>query len=135
MLMVRARKGPSAIHGVGLIAAEFIAAGTTVWSFRPGFDSAFPEGVLATLSEEARRQVLHYAFYDVPARRWVLSADDDRFTNHSDDANTAEVGGGYDSVATRDVCPGEELTWNYGKDWRGGGRYDPAAVTARGRSG
>ena len=135
MLMVRARQGPSAIHGVGLIVAEFIAAGTTVWSFRHGFDSTFTDGVLSTLSEEARRQVLHYAFYDVPAHCWVLSADDDRFTNHSDEANTAEIDGGYNSVATRDIHPGEELTWNYGKDWRGGGRYDPAVVAARGKSG
>lgn len=132
MLMVHARKGPSSIHGVGLIASEFIAAGTTVWAFHPGFDSKISERVLSALSEEARSQVLHYAFYDAPARRWVLSADDDRFTNHSDDANTAEIDGGYDSVATRDIRPGEELTWNYGIDWRGGGRYEPAAVVTCG---
>jgi len=38
MLVVRAKVGPSRIHGLGLIAQEFIPVGTTVWELRVGFD-------------------------------------------------------------------------------------------------
>jgi len=124
--LVRAQKGPSEIHGLGLIAQQFIPVGTTVWMFQPGFDLMIPDRLMLNLSETAREQVAHYAFYDVPARCWVLSSDDDRLTNHSGSPNTSEGPDGYSSVATRDIRPGEEITWNYGKDWRGGGRFDPA---------
>ena len=49
----------------------------------------------------------------------VLSSDDDRFTNHSNDPNTLEEGG-YESYAIRDIQAGEEITWNY----RGWGECD-----------
>lgn len=38
MLHVRARAGASKVHGVGLIAQEFIATGSRIWEFVPGFD-------------------------------------------------------------------------------------------------
>jgi SET domain-containing protein len=38
MLLVRTRLAPSAIHGLGVFAAEPIARGAEVWRFTPGFD-------------------------------------------------------------------------------------------------
>ena len=38
MLLVHARVGVSAIHGLGLIANEFIPMGSKIWEFMPGFD-------------------------------------------------------------------------------------------------
>jgi SET domain-containing protein len=43
----------------------------------------------------------------------VLSADDDRFTNHSGTPNTKYCG--EYSIAVRDILPDEEITANYGE--------------------
>ncbi len=112
MLLVNARVGISNIHGLGLIAQEFIPKGTRIWQFQPGFDLMIGEAELSELSLTAQQQVRHYAFFDPVRRSYVLSGDDDRFTNHSDNSNTLEQGG-YDSYAIRDIQPGEEITWNY----------------------
>jgi SET domain-containing protein len=93
MLLVNARAGISAIHGVGLIAQEFIPKGTCIWQFQPGFDLVIDENDFLKLSAPAQQQVRHYAFFDEARRVFVLSSDDDRFTNHSDNPNTLEDGG------------------------------------------
>lgn len=111
MLLVSARKGPSSIHGIGLIAAEQISAGTEVWRFMPGFDVVVPETRLPTLSPNARQQLIYYAYFHTRTRTYVLSGDDDRFTNHSAEPNTEAAG--YYTVARRDIAAGEEITVNY----------------------
>lgn len=116
MLLVRARAGVSAIHGIGLIAQEFIARGSRVWELRPGFDLVLSGMQVRELSAAAREQVFWYAYYDPARHVYVLSADDDRFTNHADDPNTAN--NGEVTFATRDIQPGEEITWDY-RPWGG----------------
>jgi SET domain-containing protein len=116
MLLVNARAGVSAIHGIGLIAREFIPRGSVVWELRSGFDLVLAEQQVQELSDAAREQVLWYAYYDPAKRVYVLSADDDRFTNHADDPNTANDGNV--TFATRDIRPGEEITWDY-RPWSG----------------
>lgn len=118
MLLVNARRGPSPIHGDGLIAQEFIPAGTRIWELKPGFDVVLTEAQLADLSPAAREQVLHYCYFDPRNRTYVVSTDDDRFTNHSDDPNTTEDTDGTSSVAIRDILPGDEIIWNY-RNWGG----------------
>lgn len=111
MLLVRATAGVSAIHGIGLIAREFIPRGTRVWEFRSGFDVVLTAAEVEALSAVARDQVLWYAFYDRTREAYVLSGDDDRFTNHSDAPNTADDGAF--TVASRDILPGDEITADY----------------------
>jgi uncharacterized protein len=111
MLLVRAKAGPSHIHGLGLIAREFITAGTVVWRFMPRFDVLIRERDMPRLSETARNQVEHYAYFHTDTRTFVLSSDDDRFTNHSDDPNTRPMGDS--AVAVRVIRPGEEITSDY----------------------
>ncbi len=111
MLLVNARVGTSAIHGLGLFAHQFIPAGAVVWRFTPGFDVEIPESSLQSLSPAAREQVLHYACYEEEQRKFVLSSDDDRFSNHSDVPNTAPEED--TMVAVRDIQNGEEITCNY----------------------
>ena len=82
-----------------------------MWKLVPGFDVIISEEELLKLSPPARNQVSHYAFFHLGLRKYVLSADDDRFTNHSDNANI-EFFGEY-SVAIRDIQEGEEITDNY----------------------
>lgn len=111
MLLVSASRGPSLIHGHGLIAREFIPAGTVIWQFMPGFDVAIHESMLAQLSPEAHRQLVYYAYFNLEARTFVLSSDDDRFTNHSESPNTAVVDD--NTVALIDIREGEEITIDY----------------------
>ncbi len=120
MLLVRARAGISKIHGIGLIAQEFISRGTRVWGFEPGFDLVFTTEKLLSLSTATQDQVLWYAYYDPSKQLYVLSSDDDRFTNHSSDPNTQdEEHWTYAaSYAIRDIQPGEEITWDY-RPWGG----------------
>ena len=117
MLLVNAKAGPSRIHGFGLIAQEFIPKGTTVWEFMPGFDVAIPEADLDGLSPASREQAMYWSYFHVASRTLVMSSDDDRFTNHSDNPNCIETRSPDDEegidVAVRDIYEGEELTFNY----------------------
>ncbi len=123
MLLVNASKGASTIHGVGLVAREPIPAGTRIWTFQPGFDIALTPPQLLALSPIARVHTLHYSAYNSFRRLYVLSSDDDRFTNHSEKPNTVAPGDEDPSscrytVALWDIQPGEELTWDYRSPWR-----------------
>src|SRR5262245_46463286 len=111
MLLVNAKAGPSRIHGNGLIAQQFIAKSTRVPEVMPGFDVLIPAADLEHLSPAAREQAIYWSYFHVASRKFVMSSDDDRFTNHSDDPNTRVVGDC--TVAVRDIEPGEEITNDY----------------------
>ncbi|MBY0112938.1 MAG: SET domain-containing protein [Phycisphaerales bacterium] len=115
MLMVRARVAPSDLHGLGLFAAEFVPRGTVVWTFVAGFDRTFTRDQLLELPTHVREQVLFYCDGDFDPATGVhtLSGDDARFTNHSDQPNTANAPDGISTVAIRDIQAGEEITWDY----------------------
>lgn len=116
MLRVHARVGVSTIHGLGLFAKEFIPSGTIIWEFGPGFDLEIPDSAVELLSPPAQQQLRHYAEYFAEQRLFVLSGDDDRFTNHSDTPNTRQENTGttYPIVfAARDISAGEEITCDY----------------------
>lgn len=113
MLLVKARVGISAIHGLGLFAHEFIPAGTVIWKYTPGFDVEISESAMESLSLSAKEQVLHYACYEQAQAKFVLSSDDDRFSNHSDAPNTSPD---HDRmIAIKDIQSGEEITCDYRK--------------------
>jgi len=111
MLHIEANAGVSSIHGIGLFAAQFIPAGTVIWRFQAGFDVELSDEDLALLTPAAQKQVSRYAYSYPRSRRYFLSSDDDRFTNHSDTPNTHFVDGC--TIAARDIEPGEELTTDY----------------------
>lgn len=136
MLLVHARVGPSKIHGLGLIASEFIPAGTAVWELCPGFDLELTEQQLSRLSPAAREQVLYYCDGDYnPARGvYTLSMDDARFTNHSDAPNTVTAEGGRTTVATCDIHPGDEITWDY-RSWLTGTAANSQVAWVKDRKG
>lgn len=128
MLLVNARAGVSVIHGIGLIAREFIPVGTKMWVFQPAFDLALTVEELDELSPAAREQVLHYAWLDDEWGRILLSGDDDRFTNHSETPNTRWEGRSRSTVAVRNILPDEEITFYYrelgGSDHLGWASYE-----------
>ena len=111
MLLVNAQCGPSLIHGLGLIAQEPIAAGTRTWEFRPGFDITVSEAASLTLSVPARRQLRFHAYFDLVKRVFVLSGDDDRYTNHSPEPNIRMLGDYTEAI--RDIAEGAEITCDY----------------------
>lgn len=117
MLLVRVTVGPSAIHGLGVFAAEPIAAGTVVWRFTPGFDLEVEPAVVESQPPVPRERLLHYGFVDERLGRYVLCCDDARFLNHAPNPTLVQdlssERHGVDRAA-RDIAVGEELTVDYG---------------------
>ncbi|MBI2055521.1 MAG: SET domain-containing protein [Candidatus Sungbacteria bacterium] len=113
MLLVKTKIGPSKIHGIGLFADQFIPQGMPVWEFTEGFDMEYTAEDLERLSEPARAQFLHYCYIDPDTRRYVLCADDARFSNHSETPTTINPDPADPDIASRDIQPGEELTYDY----------------------
>jgi hypothetical protein len=111
MMLVKCWVGPSAIHGLGLIAKEFIPNGTVVWKLVPGFDVVLSEAEFQELPQAAKDQILYYGWFDNRLKKHILSVDDDRFTNHSDTPNI-HLSGNF-AVALCDIHPGAEITCNY----------------------
>jgi SET domain-containing protein len=111
MLKVKTYIDKSPIHGIGLFADEDIPKGTLVWEFSDGYDISLSRfGDLITKIQ--RDFLVKYSFFDKQLHFWILSADDDRFTNHSEDPNTIPLDNGK-MVAARDIKSGEEITANY----------------------
>ncbi len=119
MLLVNAKKGSSKIHELGLISCQFIPKGTRIWQLQPEFDVIMTPEKLETLSPSARAQMLYYCYYDPQKRLYILSSDDDRFTNHSETPNSALDHDGTSTVAIVDIAEGDEITWDYrnGANW------------------
>ena len=116
LLLVKTKLGRSEIHGVGLFADQFIAAGTPTWVFAEGFDVKLTPDAIAQLPEHARHQCNGYCFRCTESGDYILCSDDARFFNHADLPNTHTIrqpDGRYLDVATRDIHPGEELTCDY----------------------
>lgn len=116
MVLVKTKLGKSGIHGIGLFADQFIPAGTPTFRYTPWFDITYSEEDLSRMSDEARRQILWYAYIDKPTNKYILLADDYRFINHSKDAKKINIESSpNEDVALRDIQPGEELLCDYNK--------------------
>lgn len=117
MMLIRTRVGPSAIHGLGLFAAESVAKGTPVWRFERGFDQEFSSEEAAALPAHTREHLRGYGFVSREDGRIVKSGDHACFMNHAAPPNTGAARGAtgpVTTVALRDIAAGEELTCDYG---------------------
>lgn len=113
-MLVKTKIGPSQIAGIGLFADQFISKGTPVWKFEPGFDLQINEEQFAELSEQAKKNVLNYCYFNDKTKMYVVCSDDVRFFNHSETPNCSSgPDDNHIDVALRDIKPGEELTQNY----------------------
>ncbi|HEY9678338.1 MAG TPA: SET domain-containing protein-lysine N-methyltransferase [Drouetiella sp.] len=116
MLLIKTTLSPSPIHGSGLYAAEPIAKGTDMWRFQEGFDIERTSEEVEALPEVAKEWMKRYGYLDHHLNTYILSFDDARFINHSEDPNMrpdykrhrCAVG-----VAARDIAKGEEITIDY----------------------
>lgn len=117
MLLIRTVVRPSPIHGLGLFADQFVAAGEPIWRLDPRLDRIIPETELEALPPQVVEFLDVYAEYFPELGVLVLSGDNDRYTNHSDLPNTLVVlpnGPEAEVRAARDILPGEEITCDYG---------------------
>jgi SET domain-containing protein len=115
MLLVKTYLDRSAIHGIGLFAAERIAKGTVVWRLSPEIDFLVAAETIAALHPASREQIEKYTYLDRVLGEYVLCGDDARFFNHSDTPNCLDYPDerGGTTVAARDIERGEELTCDY----------------------
>ena len=117
MLLVKTKIGPSQINGTGLFADEFIPKDRLIWRFKKGFDIRVDKKYPETLEEPAKSFFMKYAYQNPKTLNYVLCADDARFFNHSDSANTRCVEDPEDedtaNIASRDIQKGEELFVDY----------------------
>jgi SET domain-containing protein len=109
MLQVKTYLDKSSIDGIGLFADEDIPKGTITWKYIPDVDIELFEKEQVEVEYEFVRK---YSFFDVQLNKWILSGDNDRFTNHSDTPNTAPLPDGR-MVAICDIKRGEEITSDY----------------------
>lgn len=111
MLCVRTSLHPSGIHGLGLFAAEPIAAGTVIWRETPWSVTTYAPEDVAHLPPVFQQFVHTYAY--LWQGRYVLGFDDSRFMNHSEASNTRNGEDLTTTVAVRDIAFGDELTCDY----------------------
>ncbi len=113
MMLVRTYIANSAIHGLGVFAAESIMKNSEVWRFdidlsvviEPQTWDAFPLHIQDWLN--------HYTFcHPSEPENMVLEADNGRFMNHSYTPNL-DFSSKLSSIALRDISIDEELTYNY----------------------
>ena len=111
MLRVKTYLDKSSIHGIGVFSAQDIKGGDLIWRFVPEIDRIIESSIQ---DEQDKDFIDTYAYYDKQLNTWILSADNDRFTNHSESPNTFAVDNG-DVFACKDISIGEEITINYYK--------------------
>ena len=116
MLRVKTYLDKSSVHGIGVFSAQDIKGGDLVWKFVPEVDRIveYSFETFRDYNEQDKEFIDTYAYYDKQLNKWILSADNDRFTNHSDTPNTFAVDNG-EVFACRDISIGEEITIDYYK--------------------
>ena len=116
MLRVKTYLDRSSIQGIGVFANEDIPCGTVVWEFNPAIDRQITSYEQLTLHmyghELDKAYMKKYAYLDKQTDRLILSGDNDRFTNHSNNPNTRPNDAG-NMIAVRDIKINEEITANY----------------------
>ena len=109
MLQVKTYLDKSPIHGIGVFADEDIVSGQCTWKLNPNIDKIITTDKFTELEEAFIKK---YAYFDKQLNKWILSADNDRFTNHSETPNTRPINNG-ELIAINDIKKGEEITVNY----------------------
>jgi hypothetical protein len=120
MLLVKTSVRLSAIHGLGLFAAEPIAKGQAVWVFDSAVDGTVFDRDYSKFAESRKATVSHFGLKNSRGD-WVIRGDGALFINHSDDANLKEYADDEEFPnskepvmrATRNISIGDELTLSY----------------------
>jgi len=115
MLTVNTYLAPSPVHGIGLFAAEFIPAGSTVWKFNRYIDKIFKREVFLAICSRLDTCSLRHLLNSSYSRggRFFYLTDNARFINHSQEYDNVCFMDDYTEVALRDIQAHEELLENY----------------------
>jgi len=116
MLLIKTKIGLSKIHGIGLFVDQFVPKGKIIWKFEPGLDLAITKKQLNYLPKLAQKFIKHYGYLSSETNRYILSFDNDRFTNHFKNANTCMgkiINSERIAIAARNIKKGEEIIDNY----------------------
>lgn len=111
MFHVRVELRQSAWHGIGLFAGEDISKGEKIYTENLSLDLLLSESEFSMLSDDEKKTIKHYGYFDKNKRKWHLAFDDIRFCNHSVDPNLILKDGSL--VAKKDIKKDEELTQDY----------------------
>lgn len=116
MLLVKTKLASSVINGIGLYADQYIPQGTVIWEFSDGVDLSFSEDAYQKMKQQHDFSVLDkYIYKSMVSGAYILCADDARFINHSNQANTIDTLAGPEglTLAARDIEINEEITSDY----------------------
>jgi hypothetical protein len=114
MLTVKTYLAPSAIHGIGLFAAETIPANSKVWQYSEYVDKIYSEELFLQLCQNVNLFTLQHMLTSSYKRggRYFYLTDNTRFINHSVQANIA-FEDDYSEIALRQINAHEEILENY----------------------
>ncbi len=101
----------SDIVGYGVIATQFIPAGTITWALDK-FDRSFSPAQVAKM-EDVYKNIIDFYSYRDRNGNYILCWDNGRYVNHSFNSNCLTTAYGFE-IAIRDIQVGEELTDDYG---------------------
>jgi SET domain-containing protein len=112
MLLVKTYIDKSEIDNLGVFAVEDILEGTVIWKYNSYIDITLDEETVERLNDVEKEFIKKYAFLDAQTDIFLLSAVNDRFTNHSNNPNSNPNIEG-DMIANNNIKKGEEITANY----------------------
>jgi len=114
MLTVKTYLAPSAIHGIGLFAAETIPANEIIWQYSEHIDKIYSEALFLHLCQNLNLYTLQHFLNSTYKRggRYFYLTDNSRFINHSEQANIAFIDD-YTEVSLRKINSEEEILENY----------------------
>ena len=114
MLTVKTYLAPSAIHGIGLFAAETIPANEIIWQYSEHIDKIYSEALFLHLCQNLNLYTLQHFLNSTYKRggRYFYLTDNSRFINHSEQANIAFIDD-YTEVSLREINSDEEILENY----------------------
>jgi SET domain-containing protein len=115
MFVVRVELKPSAIHGFGCFAAEFIKKDQLVWQFDPRVDITIPVEQYNDFPPAVQEMFDTWTYVEEQdgVEVMVLCGDFAKFINHSDRPNLYLSEDGSKNFAARDISIGEEITCDY----------------------
>jgi SET domain-containing protein len=113
MLTIKNYLDKSNIHGIGLFADEDIPKGTVVWEFRKHFDYIVPIEEYENLDDIQKIYWDTYSYVCKLRNVYMISIDNDRFMNHSEDWANVGYDENYNYVARKDISIGEEILADY----------------------
>lgn len=111
MFLIPTYLAPSAIHGIGVFAAESLPADKRIWEFDARVDWRLTPEELASFPEPYQSRLRAWCFLDTDDF-YILCGDNAKFMNHAEGPNCDDPEGRY-TVTNRPIAAGEELTCDY----------------------